>query len=781
MLLRSLLALLACLSLAYAVTPAPAADLQLAWDTPTQADGTPVPNLAGYKLYYGLQSGQYLTMIPVDLTPTYTVTNVPVGQTYYFAVKAYNSAGAESAFSNEVSVTPGTIPQQQLRVVSVDSQELVGENGAATNTLDGNAATMWVTEWFQRTAPLPHTLVLDLGASYQVDGFRYLPRQDGNPNGTIADYQFYVSPDGTTWGPAVADGTLAADTSEKTVRFPAKPGRYVRLVAVSEIHGNPWTSAAELNVFGTAVVSTPTSSLIPQQQLHVVSVDSQELVGENGTATNALDGNAATMWVTEWFQRTAPLPHTLVLDLGGSYQVDGFRYLPRQDGNPNGTIADYQFYVSPDGTTWGPAVAAGTLTADTSEKTVRFPAKPGRYVRLVAVSEIHGNPWTSAAELNVFGAATPSSTTTAGSLLAPSVAMTSGTSPNATSTTTAGPTPIPTAPTMVASAPSSSSAMPPSQSSPKTASTTVSSLTSSSPTMTVSQNTRWELTLTSTKTYANPFLDVTVTVEYTKAGAPTLHGYGFWDGGATFKLRQAFPEPGTWHYKTMATDPSNSGLHNREGDVQVLPYTGTNPLYRHGFLQVSADRRFLVHTDGTPFLWLGDTLWGATVWLTEAGFHDAVAARRTKHFTVLQTNLAYADEADTAGDTPWEGDRWSVRFMQKLDRMFSDANDQGMYLFVNGLADLVWDRGITPYTRLVEMIGARYAAYFISFASSMDDSYSLLHEQLNAAIQHTAPRTLVAQHPGAATNGQGPVWTAEQYYDTPSVNYVMDATGGEGD
>src|SRR5206468_5934495 len=110
-------------------------------------------------------------------------------------------------------------------------------------------------------------------------------------------------------------------------------------------------------------------------------------------------------------------------------------------------------------------------------------------------------------------------------------------------------------------------------------------------------------------------------------GSPTLQGTGFWDGDATFKLRQAFPEPGTWHYKTTATDPSDSGLHNREGDVQVLPYTGTNPLYRHGFLQVSTDRRFLVHADGTPFLWCSDTLWGATVRLTEAGFHAMVQQR----------------------------------------------------------------------------------------------------------------------------------------------------------
>ena len=76
MLLRSLLILLACLSLAFAATPAQAAQVQLAWEAPVQANGTPVPNLAGYKLYYGSQSGQYPTMVPVGLTTTYTVTNL---------------------------------------------------------------------------------------------------------------------------------------------------------------------------------------------------------------------------------------------------------------------------------------------------------------------------------------------------------------------------------------------------------------------------------------------------------------------------------------------------------------------------------------------------------------------------------------------------------------------------------------------------------------------------------------------------------------------------------
>src|SRR5262249_3207188 len=149
--------------------------------------------------------------------------------------------------------------------------------------------------------------------------------------------------------------------------------------------------------------------------------------------------------------------------------------------------------------------------------------------------------------------------------------------------------------------------------------------------------------------------------------------------------------------------------------------------------------------------------------LTEPGFQAAVADRRAKHFSVVQTNFAREKDVDTVGDTPWQQDRWNERFMQKLDRMFSDANDQGMHLFVYGLVDQVWDRGMPHADRLVEMIGARYAAHYVSFASSMHDPYDPLHEQLNAAIQRTAPHHLVTQHPGAATNGQGNVWTAEQY------------------
>ena len=310
-----LLFFLACLSLAFTVTPGQAEQVQLAWDAPVQSNGTPFPTLAGYKLYSGSRSRQYQTSVPVGTATTYTVTNLSPGQTYYFAVTAHTTSGEESPFSNEISVAiPGTppagilIPQQQLRVVSVDSQDLTNGNYAAVNALDGRSTTMWHTEWQLRAPRHPHTLVLDLGGLYQVDGFKYLPRQDGNPNGTIAAYEFSVSPDGLTWGPPAVAGTLAANITEKTVRFPAKLGRFVRLVALSEINGKPYTSAAEIKFL---VSRSP-----PDRR---TASDAQEvLLGTNPLRADT-DGDGLTDGAEVTTHRTNPL----LADTDGDGRSDG--------------------------------------------------------------------------------------------------------------------------------------------------------------------------------------------------------------------------------------------------------------------------------------------------------------------------------------------------------------------------------------------------------------------------------------------------------------------------
>ena len=76
----------------------------LSWVAPTaRTDGSPLTNLAGYKIYYGRMSGIYDYQIDIDNPAilTYVVENLVSGD-WYFALAAIDSAGLESDRSNEV-------------------------------------------------------------------------------------------------------------------------------------------------------------------------------------------------------------------------------------------------------------------------------------------------------------------------------------------------------------------------------------------------------------------------------------------------------------------------------------------------------------------------------------------------------------------------------------------------------------------------------------------------------------------------------------------------------
>jgi len=109
--------------------PAQAAtSVTLTWDR-SGASG-----IAGYRLHYGTSSHNLSQTRDLGNTTTTTVSNLLPGQTYYFAVTDYNTAGVESLDSNEVSFT-ATIPIANGSDVSKDfnndgKPDLVLENTA---------------------------------------------------------------------------------------------------------------------------------------------------------------------------------------------------------------------------------------------------------------------------------------------------------------------------------------------------------------------------------------------------------------------------------------------------------------------------------------------------------------------------------------------------------------------------------------------------------------------------------------------------------------------------
>ena len=79
----------------------------LTWDAPTiNRDGTPLTDLAAYKIYWGTTPGSYPSSVRIDNPgiTTYVVENLAPG-TYEFVSTAINSQGEESRFSNTATFT----------------------------------------------------------------------------------------------------------------------------------------------------------------------------------------------------------------------------------------------------------------------------------------------------------------------------------------------------------------------------------------------------------------------------------------------------------------------------------------------------------------------------------------------------------------------------------------------------------------------------------------------------------------------------------------------------
>jgi hypothetical protein len=79
----------------------------LSWEAPTSnTDGTPLTNLAGYRIYYGSSPTDLSQSVQIGSVgiQTYVLDDLQSG-TWYFAVMAETSSGNESALSNIVQKT----------------------------------------------------------------------------------------------------------------------------------------------------------------------------------------------------------------------------------------------------------------------------------------------------------------------------------------------------------------------------------------------------------------------------------------------------------------------------------------------------------------------------------------------------------------------------------------------------------------------------------------------------------------------------------------------------
>ena len=248
-----------------------------------------------------------------------------------------------------------------------------------------------------------------------------------------------------------------------------------------------------------------------------------------------------------------------------------------------------------------------------------------------------------------------------------------------------------------------------------------------------------EIQLTSTKSYSNPYSDVTIDATFTHTDGTQITMPGFWKKDNVFAVRFAPTKTGTWSYTITSSDTSNSSL-KKSGTIKANANTGSSNIDKHGYIRISATNRYFEYTDGTPFFWLGDTNWQAPNYVqTDAcnfpgctcknQFKHEVDNRVSKGFNVYQTYFD-SGETDGGGQRGKVASIWTTRhtlpnaklFEEKIDYMFDYLQDKGMTV-VLGLgvhSSTMKSFSQENYLRFVRYIVARYGAYNVMWMTGQE-------------------------------------------------------------
>ena len=147
-------------------------------------------------------------------------------------------------------ITP-ELDKAEFKVVASSEQN----DGKIGNAFDGSPETIWHSNWSDASVAHPYTIDIDVGKLAALNGFGYLPRENFG-NGSIKDYEIYVSRAPGAFGEPVAKGAFPREFDPENpgkpkfqhVSFPTTWGRYVRVKILSSLGGDRFGSAAEFDL-----------------------------------------------------------------------------------------------------------------------------------------------------------------------------------------------------------------------------------------------------------------------------------------------------------------------------------------------------------------------------------------------------------------------------------------------------------------------------------------------------------------------------------------------------
>jgi len=293
---------------------------------------------------------------------------------------------------------------------------------------------------------------------------------------------------------------------------------------------------------------------------------------------------------------------------------------------------------------------------------------------------------------------------------------------------------------------------------------------------------RWERTFVA-QGEAAPETEVSVEFR-SPSGKP--HGVlGFWDGGKTWRVRFMPDEPGTWTYQSRSR-PALVGLDGQTGEFACRRGEGRGPFVQHGAVRVAGNGRYLEHADGTPFFWLGDTVWYGAILSHKDDWNTYLDDRLAKKFTVVHFNVVAprngvaADENGEISFTGTDPIRLNPRFYQRLDERVDAVTAHGL------LAAIVLTWGLRPVdsgnylpekevVRLVRYLEARYGANHVVWILTGDADYvgasGARWKRIGRAAFGGRPHAPVTSHPG------GMMWPWDAFRDEKWLDFLLFQSG----
>lgn len=145
---------------------------------------------------------------------------------------------------------------------------------------------------------------------------------------------------------------------------------------------------------------TKKSSSVTNEKFDIAKKAWKILNSADSTAYNIFDGETNT----NWYQKDhVTMPVDLVIDLGKTEKLNGFRYLPDQHWWATGIITNYTFYVSKDNVQWQ-VVDSGEFSNIRNNplwQTKTFATVDARFIKLRALNNTQNNNAVGYAEVDV--------------------------------------------------------------------------------------------------------------------------------------------------------------------------------------------------------------------------------------------------------------------------------------------------------------------------------------------------------------------------------------------